>query len=59
MTRHYGRPRQGVHTMQLEISRSLYMEQKSYQKLPTFDRIRQLMSELVRTLAEVSLLLVP
>ncbi len=59
VTRHYGRPRQGIHTLQIEISRALYLEQKSYQKLPGFDRIRKLMSELVRVLADTSRTLIP
>ncbi|NPD67880.1 N-formylglutamate amidohydrolase [Lichenicola cladoniae] len=57
VTRHYGRPRQGVHTLQLEIARALYMDQSRYQPIASFGRIRQLMSGLVACLADASRLL--
>ncbi|MCR0980514.1 N-formylglutamate amidohydrolase [Roseomonas populi] len=34
VTRHYGRPREGVHVIQLEIARSLYMDERRIQRLP-------------------------
>ncbi len=51
VTRHYGRPRQGVHALQIEVSRSLYLDQTRYLKLPRFDQLRDLMSGLLRTLS--------
>ncbi len=51
VTRHYGRPRQGVHALQIEVSRSLYLDQTRYLKLPRFDGLRDLMSGLLRTLS--------
>ena len=54
ITRHYGRPRQGTHTLQIEIGRSLYLDQRSYRASASFNRIRALMTELMRHLAEVS-----
>ena len=51
VTRHYGRPRQGVHALQIEVSRSLYLDQVRYLKLPRFDGLRELMSGLLRALA--------
>lgn len=59
VTRHYGKPGQGVHTLQIEISRSLYMDQKLYQRLPVFDLIRSLMAELVQCLIDASASLPP
>ncbi len=50
VTRHYGRPRQGVHALQIEVSRSLYLDQTRYLKLSRFDQLRDLMSGLLRTL---------
>lgn len=47
VTRHYGRPRQGVHALQIEIGRSLYMNQRDYTALPSFAAIRTLMSALL------------
>ncbi len=51
VTRHYGRPRHGVHALQIEVSRSLYLDQTRYLKLPCFDGLRELMSELLRALS--------
>ncbi len=52
VTRHYGRPRQGVHALQIEVSRSLYLDQTRYLKLARFDQLRELMSGLLRVLVE-------
>lgn len=57
VTRHYGRPRHGVHTLQLEISRGLYMDQSCYQPIAAFGGIKHLMNGLVACLADASLLL--
>jgi N-formylglutamate amidohydrolase len=35
-TRHYGQPRNGVHALQIEINRSLYMNEKQHTKLVAF-----------------------
>ena len=51
VTRHYGRPQQGVHALQIEVSRSLYLDQKRYLKLPCFEQLRDLMSALLRALS--------
>ncbi len=54
VTRHYGRPKQGIHTLQIEISRNLYMDQKRYQRLPAFEGIQTLMAGLLQCLIDVS-----
>ena len=51
VTRHYGRPRHSVHALQIEVSRSLYLDQTRYLKLPRFDGLRELMSGLLRALS--------
>ena len=40
ITRHYGRPREAVHAIQIEICRSLYMDEARFQKNQRFDEIR-------------------
>lgn len=50
ITRHYGRPKQGVHALQLEISRGLYMDQKHYRRLQDFAAIQILLSGLIACL---------
>jgi N-formylglutamate deformylase len=40
ITRHYGRPREGVHAVQIEIARGLYMDEASLTRGPAFSRVR-------------------
>ena len=40
VTRFYGRPRSGVHVLQLEIARRLYMDERRNEKRPSFDVLR-------------------
>jgi N-formylglutamate amidohydrolase len=35
-TRHYGRPGEGVHALQIEINRALYMDERRITPLPGF-----------------------
>lgn len=51
ITRHYGRPRDGVEALQIELCRSLYMDEQRIEKLPTFARVRDDMTALIRLLA--------
>ncbi len=39
ITQAYGRPRQGVHALQIEINRSLYMDEKSITRRRDFDEV--------------------
>jgi N-formylglutamate amidohydrolase len=54
VTRHYGRPQDKVHVLQLEIDRSLYMDEALHEKLPSFEAVRELMTGLVRHLAAMA-----
>jgi N-formylglutamate amidohydrolase len=54
-TAHYGNPRRGRHALQIEINRALYMDERSYQRKPGFDRLRTEMTALVAHLGEVML----
>ena len=40
ITRHYGRPREGVHALQIEIARGLYMDESRIEKLPGFAAVQ-------------------
>ena len=50
-TRRYGRPRRGVHVLQIELNRALYMNEfdvlKSDQFAPLQDRLRRLISDII------------
>jgi len=52
-TRHYGRPREGVHALQIEINRRLYMDERTYERLPGFAAVAAAMEQVVRALADI------
>jgi N-formylglutamate deformylase len=49
-TRHYGHPGRGVHVLQIEISRALYMDERRIEKRPGFETLRAQLTHLVATL---------
>lgn len=52
ITRNYGRPCDGVHCLQIEISRDLYMNERKLVRNRHFDAIRNAMSQLASDLAD-------
>ncbi|MGY6409754.1 MAG: N-formylglutamate amidohydrolase [Alkalilacustris sp.] len=48
---HYGRPAQGVHVVQVEIDRALYMDETRVAPLPDFTRVQRALSGVVARLA--------
>jgi N-formylglutamate amidohydrolase len=50
ITRHYGRPRYGIHALQIEIARSLYMDEKRIEKLTDFADFQSDMTTLIEAL---------
>src|SRR5690606_21904693 len=49
-TRTYGRPQHGVHALQIEISRHLYMNEATLEKNEHFEAMHQLVERLVTAL---------
>jgi N-formylglutamate amidohydrolase len=47
ITRHYGRPADDVHVLQIEIARALYMDEARIEPLPGFPAIQQQITDLV------------
>jgi N-formylglutamate amidohydrolase len=47
ITRHYGRPAEDVHVLQIEIARAMYMDEARIERLPGFPAIQQQITELV------------
>lgn len=47
ITRHYGRPRDNVHAIQIEIARGLYMDERTIERGPGFPDFQAEMSGLV------------
>lgn len=39
ITEHYGRPARGLHALQIEVNRGLYIDESSLRKKPDFDKV--------------------
>ena len=50
ITEHYGKPSEGVHTLQLEVNRKLYMNETSYDLLGNSDEMKNLFTDLISAL---------
>jgi N-formylglutamate deformylase len=50
IVRRQGRPAENRHSLQIEVDRSLYMDQKTLEKLPGFDPLRADLARLVEAL---------
>jgi len=53
ITEHYGDPPAGLHAVQLEINRALYMDERRYERAPSFERVALDMVTLAERLADV------
>jgi N-formylglutamate amidohydrolase len=51
ITQAYGRPHQGVHALQIEIDRSLYMDEVRIERRPEFDAVAAALHRVVADLA--------
>lgn len=54
ITRHYGRPGAGVHTLQIEINRALYMNERSIVKHKGFEHLRDVLQDFTSALTETA-----
>jgi N-formylglutamate amidohydrolase len=55
ITARHGRPAQGVHALQLELDRSLYLDAGLKAPGPGFDRVARLIAAVAAALAEAAL----
>jgi N-formylglutamate amidohydrolase len=53
-TQHYGRPEQGVHVVQVELARRLYLDEATLRPGPDFAGVRQWCRELVAELGRLA-----
>mgnify|MGYP001377723956 FL=1 len=51
-TEHYGRPAQGLHALQIEINRALYMDEWKLERSENFVRVRDDMAAFATEMAE-------
>ena len=52
-TRNYGRPAGGVHTLQIEINRGLYMDEATVSRLPGFSTVTTHMTSVISALTDL------
>ena len=50
ITRHYGRPQNNVHALQVEINRALYVDEDRFERLPAMARLKTDLSALAERL---------
>ncbi len=55
ITEHYGNPAAGLHAIQLEINRALYMDERRYERSRNFARLAADLETLARRLGEMPL----
>ncbi|MEM6587657.1 MAG: N-formylglutamate amidohydrolase [Pseudomonadota bacterium] len=53
VTQHYGRPSSGIHTIQIEIDRSLYMDERQIRPHEGFDAFRKLITGVIADIAQI------
>ena len=57
VTRHYGRPREGVHVLQVEVARSLYMNEARIEPLLRLDLVAEDLTRLIERLTAAAAVL--
>lgn len=55
ITEHYGAPASGLHALQIEINRALYMDERAHEKRPDFDSFAERLSAVVAAIATAPL----
>lgn len=52
-TRHYGRPASGVHVLQIEVNRALYMDERTVARAEGLSKLAQKMARLIEFLVRI------
>ena len=55
ITEHYGNPAAGLHAIQLEVNRALYMDERRFERVASFARLARDLEEVADRLAEIPL----
>jgi N-formylglutamate amidohydrolase len=53
ITEHYGRPAKGLHALQIEINRGLYMNEETFEKSDGFDALALDLSTFIQDVVEM------
>jgi len=59
ITRHYGRPLDNVHALQIEVLRALYMDEARFEKSARFAGLSEVVAKLVASVVDVAVVLLP
>jgi N-formylglutamate amidohydrolase len=51
ITENYGRPHEGIHALQVEINRALYMDEVNFERTSSFHRLRGDLERMVKAMA--------
>jgi len=54
ITEHYGDPAAGLHAVQIEVNRALYMDEREYRKTPRFEAVRTDLGRMIAQLAQTA-----
>jgi N-formylglutamate amidohydrolase len=54
ITQHYGRPSGGIHALQIEIDRALYMDEARIERAVAFDEVRDRIARVIGELARLA-----
>lgn len=54
ITEHYGDPAAGLHAVQIEVNRALYMDEREYRKTPRFEAVRTDLGRMIARLAQTT-----
>jgi N-formylglutamate amidohydrolase len=53
ITEHHGAPATGIHALQIEVNRALYMDERRMERLPNFERLRMDLAGMAHDLADL------
>jgi len=59
ITRHYGRPRDGIHVIQIEFWRALYMDEARFEKTAAFAGFAEKMTEFLAAITDAAAAILP
>lgn len=54
ITEHYGRPRRGLHALQIEVNRALYMDEEKLELHPGFGTLQKNLAILAKTMIDLA-----
>jgi N-formylglutamate deformylase len=55
ITEHYGDPATGLHALQIEVNRALYMDEARYQKTAGFEKLKADLGRMIETVADFTI----